>query len=762
MGDISAALKDVPELLVTTTRLVNDISREDISFHCTSAPSTASLLEESSTSLLGLTYELLGQASSTKFSSLRDVESIDANFGSIVGVVDDLLERVDRCLDEFRGFLKHGSNEDDTAKQTPKPKRRKLHESFRTPNLKKPQLDFKEKPFNYETTPFRPFLAEKPHASIGLKESLHFSPNSDGTEQYGHPYAHEIARYEWPDHVCKPCNPIAPAPLESVTATLVNTPDGVSAMLEELKDAKEIAIDLEHHDAHSYIGLVSLMQISTRKSDWIVDTLKPWRRELQQLNKVFADPGIVKVLHGSSMDVVWLQRDLGLYLVGLFDTYHACRVLGYPRASLAFLLEKFVGYEAQKQYQMADWRIRPLPTEMMQYAQSDTHFLLYIYDCLRNELLEKSEVDPRSETDTAHEDSLSEVLFRSKREALQRYEHPFYQDKTDSKGNGWFNALTKRVHNFSQAQIAVFAKIHKWRDDKARDLDEAPFQIMSGMTLENIARAMPTDEARLLGVSHPITPVIREHATSLVSIIRETTDNSRADHDANAQERGSGILDPPKGRSSFMNGIASMHWNLFVEDSQLRTQTSHFWNDSIPNRTGFQDPTMSSQKRLTIHVHGFADGDYHYDGNGPMADTRAGHEAIRVDTEKDDQTQSPVARPTETPSLLSQKRSISDDIPASHKQRQLLDRLSRREDVQKTPIRPDSASRNMSLEGLAQDTDPLDYSKADSVLHSKNHGNVDERVSRRLDPYSKAMQAPPGQRKTQGSVSGRSATFKRS
>jgi len=66
-------------------------------------------------------------------------------------------------------------------------------------------------------------------------------------------------------------------------------------MLAELKTAKEIAIDLEHHDYRTYIGLVSLMQISTHNKDWIVDTLKPWRRRLECLNEVFADPSIIKV-----------------------------------------------------------------------------------------------------------------------------------------------------------------------------------------------------------------------------------------------------------------------------------------------------------------------------------------------------------------------------------------------------------------------------------------------------------------------------------
>ena len=58
------------------------------------------------------------------------------------------------------------------------------------------------------------------------------------------------------------------------------------------------------------------------------------------------------------MDMIWLQRDLGLYVVGLFDTYHASHALGYPKHSLASLLTRFVNFDADKKYQMADWRIR--------------------------------------------------------------------------------------------------------------------------------------------------------------------------------------------------------------------------------------------------------------------------------------------------------------------------------------------------------------------------------------------------------------------
>ena len=105
----------------------------------------------------------------------------------------------------------------------------------------------------------------------------------------------EIKQSRYPPAVHVRSEPIPYMPYEDTQATLVDTPEAMMSMLQELKMAKEIAVDLEHHDEHSYIGIVSLMQISTRDKDWIVDTLKPWRRELQILNEVFADPKILKV-----------------------------------------------------------------------------------------------------------------------------------------------------------------------------------------------------------------------------------------------------------------------------------------------------------------------------------------------------------------------------------------------------------------------------------------------------------------------------------
>lgn len=104
-------------------------------------------------------------------------------------------------------------------------------------------------------------------------------------------------------------------------------------MLNDLSKADEIAIDLEAHSYRSYLGITCLIQISSRTHDYIVDSIA-LREELYKLNKVTADPKIVKVFHGGQQDIIWLQKDFGVYVVNMFDTYHASRKLEMPKVEI--------------------------------------------------------------------------------------------------------------------------------------------------------------------------------------------------------------------------------------------------------------------------------------------------------------------------------------------------------------------------------------------------------------------------------------------
>ncbi|KAI5292619.1 exosome nuclease subunit [Ascosphaera acerosa] len=523
------------------TRATNQLTAQDLAFHRSLDQSVGPAVDEQAQRILGIANGLLrcvtGGASGastkstatkkTKAPYLTDEESVEDNWRGIVDTIDELLEKADACLDEFTGLIKKApSNITSAAALESGESAAAFPSSYSrsTSTISKPQLQFDIPPDNTPTsTPWKPLLTSKPHATVSsFEQSLQRrGTGSDILESYPHPYDAEIRQARYPSSVYTVAEPISYTPFATTTATFVDTWAGVEAMLAQLRRATEVAVDLEHHDTHSYTGLVCLMQLSTRDGDWIVDTLQPWRTRLEVLNEVFADPRVLKVFHGAFMDMIWLQRDLGIYVVNLFDTFHAANALAYPKKSLKYLLAKHAGFHAEKQYQMADWRLRPLLPGMFDYARSDTHYLLYIYDLLRNELVEKS--DPPGSGSL-----VDYVAEKSKAEALQRYERPLYDAMTrdgenhgEGRGSvGWFDLLLKTSVLLSKEQFAVFRAVHRWRDEVARAEDEGTNYVLAKHALFRIAHAMPTDAVALLRAAAPVSPVLRAHVLELVEIIR--------------------------------------------------------------------------------------------------------------------------------------------------------------------------------------------------------------------------------------------------
>ncbi|KAM4056549.1 3'-5' exonuclease domain-containing protein [Hirsutella rhossiliensis] len=518
--DFKSLQEGVQKSLVSTVKTVNRLAAEDLSFQRTVNPDTSEQLDDKAARVLRLSTRLLSAAANAcnvKAPKLEDAEDIDFRWPSVVDVVDSVLEKADMALDEFTGLIKQRETPGAESRQAPSSKKAKsTAKVIRHANVTKPQARFERKPDNFPTGPWKPYITAKPHATLPLDQSLVTFTDENGAPQYKHPYETEITDMRYPKQLFKIAEPIPPQPAESAPAIWVDTYQGVLDMLADLKKANEIAVDLEHHDFRTYTGIVCLMQISTREKDWIVDTLQPWRHKLEVLNQVFADPAIIKVFHGAYMDMVWLQRDLGLYVNGLFDTFFACDLLSYPGRSLAFLLSRFVSFDADKQYQLADWRIRPVPPEMMYYARSDTHYLLYIYDRLRNELISASD------RTNPEKDYISRALQRSKELALSRHEHLDYNEETGQGPRGWYNFILKQAHlAFDGEQFAMFRALWKWRDATARKEDESPNFVLAQSSIISVARVNPPDVKALHSLLPLTAPLARARFNEIWDRVQE-------------------------------------------------------------------------------------------------------------------------------------------------------------------------------------------------------------------------------------------------
>lgn len=190
---------------------------------------------------------------------------------------------------------------------------------------------------------------------------------------------------------------------------------------------------------------------------------------MESCNSWMTSPDILKVLHGADRDVLWLQRDFGIYVVNMFDTGQAARVLKFPSFALAHLLLKYCDVKAQKQYQLSDWRQRPLSKVLRKYAQEDTHYLLYIAMTLRNELIEASTSKIENVPNL-----LAETLRRSKEITLQRYEIPTFN------AEAYRNVMLRTCSRLAPNAERVFASLFDWRDRVARELDESTGYVRQG------------------------------------------------------------------------------------------------------------------------------------------------------------------------------------------------------------------------------------------------------------------------------------------
>lgn len=360
--------------------------------------------------------------------------------------------------------------------------------------------DPRKNPYYYEilasTPPDHAYIVPRSPEAVtpSRQDTHHTKTNESDSESYAERAEPESTA---PDHQLPLPHPhlTVPTPLNfnnargmaGVPFTWIDNKVGVEALLSHLTESRvtEIAVDLEHHNLRSYQGLTCLMQISTRWHDFIVDTLtEDVRVHAEKLNQIFTDPNKVKILHGADADVLWLQRDLGLYLVNMFDTFHAATKLAFPKRGLAYLLELYVNFEADKRFQMADWRIRPLPLEMLFYARSDTHSLLYVYDRLRAELLQEG-----------GKAAITDVFTRSKSVEHKVYVKPEW--KEDGTGpdswTGFYRRFSRQLtqlpsssqqsHNDIQAQaqdawlmlrrMFLLRELHRLRDTIAREEDDS-------------------------------------------------------------------------------------------------------------------------------------------------------------------------------------------------------------------------------------------------------------------------------------------------
>uniref|UniRef100_A0AAY5F050 Exosome complex component 10 n=1 Tax=Electrophorus electricus TaxID=8005 RepID=A0AAY5F050_ELEEL len=349
----------------------------------------------------------------------------------------------------------------------------------------------------------RPEDLDVPAALADFIHQLRTQEHMD--DMFSHPYQYELDHLVMPQHLGHKPEPQMYKPLAETSCKFIDTLEDLVALNEKLAKTTEFAVDLEHHSYRSFLGITCLMQISTREEDFIIDALE-LRSEMNVLNESFTDPTIIKVFHGADLDIEWLQKDFGVYVVNMFDTHQAARSLNLGRNSLDHLLKVFCDVDSNKRYQLADWRIRPLPGEMLQYAQADTHYLLYVYDRLRADLFDAANGQP----------SLVQVVWsKSKDLCLKKYVKPIFTE------DSYMELYRKQKKSFNSQQLMAFRLLYSWRDKMAREEDESTGYVLPNHMMMKIAEELPKEPQGIVACCNPTPPLVRQQLNELHQLIKQ-------------------------------------------------------------------------------------------------------------------------------------------------------------------------------------------------------------------------------------------------
>ena len=248
----------------------------------------------------------------------------------------------------------------------------------------------------------------------------------------------------------------------------IDSPEQLARVVQRLAAEPLLGVDTEAAGYHRYLDRISLVQISSRTDNFLVDPLA--LEDLSPLAPLLSDREIEKIFHDADYDLRILHRDLGMLVEGLFDTQIAAAFVGERSLGLGALVERFVGPALPKAYQRADWAERPLSEGMKDYAATDTAFLPELRDRLRQELQQRGRM------------AWAEEEF-ARREATR------WSEPADS-GEAFLR--TKGARDLTPRGLAILRELHQWRETVAEERDQATFRVLANQSMVELSLRPPS------------------------------------------------------------------------------------------------------------------------------------------------------------------------------------------------------------------------------------------------------------------------------
>jgi ribonuclease D len=281
---------------------------------------------------------------------------------------------------------------------------------------------------------------------------------------------------------------------------MVETPEAVASLVEVLRTEPVIAFDTEFIGEESFRPRVCLVQIATPALIALVDPLalpgEAGRSALERLYRQIASPSHRVVIHAGFHDAEALRLGGGEEIARPIDTQVAAAMVGlaWP-ASLAAVLEHFIGHRPGKAHTFTDWDARPLSPRQRRYAADDVRYLPLAWSRLEAALASRGRLGWASEESAA---SMRASPF-----------DPASQVKRIARGD-----------LVGAANRVMVTALVRARHELARELDQPPRGVLPDLAVGEIARARPDTAAslrRLRGVPSALPQPVADRILAAVA-----------------------------------------------------------------------------------------------------------------------------------------------------------------------------------------------------------------------------------------------------
>ena len=165
----------------------------------------------------------------------------------------------------------------------------------------------------------------------------------------------------------------------------IDSQENWNLFIDNKKKTNVLGIDTEFDWRTTYFPILSLIQVSTKRTVFIIDCKEI--ENFKEFKSILENKSVLKIFHSVRSDSTVLTNCLDIKLENVYDIQQAERILSNGEIlNYASIVKKYFNVYLDKSETNSNWLRRPLTSNQISYAAKDVSYLIKIFQ-FQNKIL---------------------------------------------------------------------------------------------------------------------------------------------------------------------------------------------------------------------------------------------------------------------------------------------------------------------------------------------------------------------------------------